>query len=130
MKWVKVFRVARQARKAVKIARELSGDDMLGYVGLQRKRTFADYAVPALGFFAAGLAAGTGIGLLIAPTPGRELRHQIGTRYQNARNRIGAATEHLQDKVVSVEEGYPSDINDTVQQEQQTGVPVKGSTLM
>lgn len=116
MKWVKAFRVMRQARNAVKIARALSGDDLLGYVGLQQKRRLTGYVIPGLGIFAAGVLAGAGIGLLIAPTPGRELRHQLGTRYQKVRSRLGATTEHLRDRIVSVEEEYPSNINESAQQ--------------
>lgn len=129
MKWTKAFRVVRQARNVARVARDLSSDDLLGYVGLQRKRTFASYIVPGLGFFAAGLAAGAGIGLLIAPSSGRELRQQIGTKVQKTRNRLGTATEHLHDRIVGVEE-YPSNINETAQQAEPIGQSVKGPSLM
>lgn len=127
MNWGNAFRVIMQARD---VARDLSSDDMLGYLGLQKKRTFADYVVPGLGFFAAGIAAGAGIGLLLAPTSGRELRQQIGVKYQDARNRLGASTEHFRNQIVGATEQYTSDIKETAQHATNIDEPGKGPSLM
>lgn len=52
----------------------------LSSIGLQPRRTAADYVLPALGLFGVGLLVGVGLGLILAPKPGVELRGDIGRR--------------------------------------------------
>jgi gas vesicle protein len=58
--------------------------DFLNMFGLETKRNTMDYLVPALALFGVGVLVGTGVGLLVAPRPGRELRQDIAHRLQEA----------------------------------------------
>jgi len=60
---------------------KLDRDDLLEAVGLQTRRTAVDYALPGLVVFGAGLALGCGLGLLLAPRPGAELREELGQAF-------------------------------------------------
>ena len=64
--------------------KSLDKDDFLNMLGLETKRNTVDYMVPALALFGVGVLVGTGIGLLVAPRPGRELREDIAQRLQQA----------------------------------------------
>ena len=50
---------------------------LLGELGLERRRSGSDFLLPALGVFAAGAIVGGVLGLLLAPSSGRELRSEI-----------------------------------------------------
>ncbi len=52
-------------------------DDVLGAIGLEQRRSTGDKLVPALALLGAGVVVGVGIGLLLAPKPGRELREDL-----------------------------------------------------
>lgn len=56
---------------------DLDSDDLLDLVGLETRRTAADRMVPALALFGAGVLVGVGLGLMLAPRPGRELRDTL-----------------------------------------------------
>ncbi|XXF75763.1 YtxH domain-containing protein [Myxococcaceae bacterium GXIMD 01537] len=75
--------------------RKLDKDDLLGLVGLETRRTTADWLIPTLGAFGVGVLVGAGIGLLLAPKPGAELRGDL-------RNRLQGAQDSLQEGVSSV----------------------------
>jgi hypothetical protein len=66
--------------------------DILDFVGLARKRTGLEIALPALGLIAVGAALGAGAGLILAPASGRRLRHDlregVGGRIGQIRERI------------------------------------------
>jgi hypothetical protein len=64
---------------------DITTDDVLSALGLQARRSVGDYLLPALGIFGVGLLVGAGIGLLFAPKPGIDLRHQIGSRIRRRR---------------------------------------------
>lgn len=64
--------------------KNLDKDDFLNMLGLETKRNPIDYLVPALALFGVGVIVGTGVGLLVAPRPGRELRGDIAQRLQQA----------------------------------------------
>lgn len=55
----------------------LSRDQMVAQLGLNRNYQGADLLVPALGIFGTGLLIGAGLGLLLAPKSGNELRGDI-----------------------------------------------------
>ena len=57
--------------------RSLDKDDLLGLLGLETRRTMVDYIVPGLVVLSVGVAVGAGIGLLLAPRPGKELREDL-----------------------------------------------------
>lgn len=68
--------------KNLKDLRDLEKDDVLGYLGLQTKHS-GDWVAPALAAFGAGLVFGIGVGLMLAPKSGNELRSDLRTRLQS-----------------------------------------------
>ena len=50
---------------------------LLGELGLEKRRTTGDFLLPAFGIFAAGAIVGGVLGLMFAPSSGRELRSDI-----------------------------------------------------
>lgn len=66
----------------------MTRDELLAHMGLQRRAGAAEYVLPALGVFGAGLLVGAGLGLLFAPKPGNELRHALGETAENYMSRI------------------------------------------
>ena len=66
--------------------KDMDKDDFLGLIGLQTKRSFANDVLGALGPFGIGLVVGAGIALLLAPKPGRELRHDIRAKLRHGKN--------------------------------------------
>jgi hypothetical protein len=59
---------------------DVDKDDLLELVGLESRRTTTDKLVPALALFGTGVLVGVGLGLLLAPKPGRELRTDLKQR--------------------------------------------------
>lgn len=64
--------------------RNMDKDDLLNVFGLETRRNTVDYLVPALALFGVGVLLGTGIGLLVAPKPGKELREDLARRLEQA----------------------------------------------
>lgn len=75
MKLVVSLGAAVAMAKVAKVITKVSVDDVLDYVGLERRRS---HALENLVIFGAGALAGAGAGLLLAPAPGRETRDKIG----------------------------------------------------
>ena len=73
----------RQLRKNLP---EVDKDDLLEMVGLESRRSSADRMVPALALFGAGVLLGVGLGLMLAPKPGRELRDDLRDRLGKGAN--------------------------------------------
>ena len=64
----------------------LEKDDILRLFNVEERRTTIDHVLPAVGLFSVGLLVGAGLGLMLAPKPGRELRRDL-------RNRLGTPGE-------------------------------------
>jgi hypothetical protein len=64
----------------LKALRNMDKDDVLNLVGLESRRTMADAVVPTLTAFSVGVLVGVGVGLLLAPKPGAELREDLRSR--------------------------------------------------
>lgn len=64
----------------LKDLKKLDADDLLEYMGLQRKSS-ADWIVPAISALGVGLLVGAGLGLLFAPKEGSELRRGLRERF-------------------------------------------------
>ncbi len=60
--------------------KNMDKDDVLAMLGLETKQSTAGMLLGALGTFGIGLVVGAGIGLLLAPKPGRELRENLKER--------------------------------------------------
>lgn len=64
---------------------DVDKDELLEMIGLESRRSSAERMVPALALFGAGVLLGVGLGLMMAPKPGRELRDDL-------RDRLGKGT--------------------------------------
>jgi len=72
---------------AIKELKSIDKDDILAALGLQTKKSAAEYLLPVLGLFSAGILVGVGVGMLVAPKSGRELRESLGKRVEEVRDR-------------------------------------------
>ncbi len=68
----------------LKDLKDIDKDDLLRMVGLQTKRSVAEWMLPSIGLFALGMLVGAGVALLVAPKSGRELREQWRERAQTS----------------------------------------------
>jgi len=66
----------------LKSLRDMDKDDLLRLIGLQTKRSAAEWLLPSMALFGLGLLVGAGVGVLLAPKPGRELRGDLRNRLQ------------------------------------------------
>jgi len=66
----------------LKKLRSLDKDDLLELIGLETKRTAVDWILPTVAIFSVGFLVGAGLGLLLAPKPGHELREDLRNRLQ------------------------------------------------
>jgi gas vesicle protein len=66
--------------------KDMDRDDFLGLIGLESKRTFTGELLGTLGTFGIGLLVGAGVALLLAPKPGRDLRHDIHTKIHHGKS--------------------------------------------
>ncbi len=86
--------------KSLRNLKDIEKDDVLELMGLQSRRSAADYVLPTIGVFSLGLLVGAGLGLLLAPKSGRELRDDLRTKLDSGRDQLpglgansGAANE-------------------------------------
>jgi gas vesicle protein len=66
----------------LKELRNYDKDDILEMMGLQTKTSTGAWLAGTLGTFGVGLLVGAGLGLLLAPKPGRELREDLRDRFR------------------------------------------------
>jgi hypothetical protein len=62
--------------------RKMDKDDLLNLLGLETRKGPSDWMLPALGAFSVGLLVGAGLGMLMAPKAGPELRNDLRNRLQ------------------------------------------------
>ncbi|HET9450603.1 MAG TPA: YtxH domain-containing protein [Aggregicoccus sp.] len=70
----------------LKQLQNLDKDRLLELLGLETRRGPSDVLLPALGAFTVGMLVGAGIGLLLAPKPGTQLRDELGRRLKSAQD--------------------------------------------
>ena len=75
---------------SLKDLKKLDRDDLLDLVGLQRASS-NDWVAPALTALGVGLLVGVGVGLLLAPKPGAELRNDLRDKLRSAQDALPAA---------------------------------------
>jgi hypothetical protein len=73
---------------------DIDSDDVLEKIGLERHRSTGDKLVPALALFGAGVLVGVGLGLMLAPKPGSELRGDLQEGLKRAQAKIGMRDEN------------------------------------
>lgn len=85
------------------------GADILHSLGLERRRSAVGGFVGSLGIFIAGALVGAGVGLLLAPTTGDEMRVKARASIDEWRNRLMQFGERLQGRAEELR-GTGSDI--------------------
>jgi hypothetical protein len=70
---------------SLKDLKKLDRDDLLDLVGLQRASS-TDWVAPALTALGVGLLVGVGVGLLLAPKAGAELRNDLRDKLRAAQD--------------------------------------------
>lgn len=88
-------------KDTMKAVRDVGTDDILSALGLERRRGTLGYLVPAVGYFAAGLAIGAGVTLLIAPKSGRQMRRELGEKARHVGAQLESAAENAVQEVQS-----------------------------
>lgn len=76
----------------------LEKDDILKLFGVEERRSAVDHILPAVAVFSVGVLVGAGLGLLLAPKPGTELRSDLRSRLSTGRessNAAGAETSRI-----------------------------------
>ena len=61
--------------------RNVDADRMLGAFGLETRKPTTEQVLPALGIFGVGVVLGAGVGLMLAPKPGRVFREGLTRRF-------------------------------------------------
>lgn len=82
--------------KNLKKLADVDKSDLLDLIGLEERRTAADKMVPALALFGAGVLVGVGLGLMLAPKPGRELRADVKQKLHKGQAGVAANGEAAQ----------------------------------
>lgn len=84
--------IFKQAQRNIKPTyrkiRRMDSDDWLATVGLERRNVAVD-VLSAFGFLLTGCAIGIGIGLLVSPKPGAEMRRDLNRKMRDTAERIG-----------------------------------------
>ena len=70
-----------------------SAVELLGWVGLQRRRTRAARLAQGAGWFTAGIALGGGLALLLTPQNGAALRRRLKGEAQRVRDAVAPAQQ-------------------------------------
>jgi len=76
------------AREAVKAVQNLGSSDILGAIGLERRRSETGDVFTVLGWIGLGAVVGAGAALLFAPSSGAELRSQLSDQLDSAKSRL------------------------------------------
>lgn len=70
--------------------RNIDKDDLLELVGLQQRSAASD-VMSVLAAFGVGMLVGAGVGMLLAPKPGRELRDDLRNRLQGTADQVASS---------------------------------------
>jgi hypothetical protein len=66
-----------------------STDELLRAIGLQRARSGGGELLGGVAVFGAGMLVGAGLALLFAPGSGAEMREQLGSKVEDAKEKLG-----------------------------------------
>jgi hypothetical protein len=107
--------------KVVEMLRRLDGDDALGWVGLERRRS----PLATVMTFGAGVLVGTGVGMMLAPSSGAELRRTIrqiltglkaSSSVEEAAEKVGDAVKQAEEKIETTIIAGADGVKDAVKQ--------------
>jgi hypothetical protein len=100
------------AQQAAKAVRGVELNDILGYIGLERRPSVFSRAFPALGLVVVSAAVGAGAALLLAPSSGEELRARLSDGLDDVKNRLddvkGRVNDKISDKITTFEQHHTS----------------------
>jgi len=87
-------------RDGVQSLRNLSADDLLSVLGLEKRRSaIADIVVPSVAIFAAGAIVGAAAAVLLTPKTGPALRRDLTDGAKELTQKLGASAQTVQDYV-------------------------------
>lgn len=79
--------------------KKMDKDDVLELLGLETRKGPTDWLLPTLSAFSVGLLVGAGLGLLMAPKPGAELRDDLRSRLQGGQDSLANGTGQRSESV-------------------------------
>jgi hypothetical protein len=77
----------------------ISSDDILEKMGLQKVPSTTSYVLPALGLFSVGMIVGASLGMLFAPKSGHDLRENIGSKANELAKKVGVTGRGNRDEI-------------------------------
>jgi hypothetical protein len=90
--WNALYKAAASnTRPYYKKIRNMDRDNFLASIGLERRNVAADVA-GAFGFVLLGCAIGVGLGILLAPKPGSEIREDLNRRIKTQADQFAKTT--------------------------------------
>ncbi|MFW6051312.1 MAG: YtxH domain-containing protein [Myxococcota bacterium] len=95
---VKGLQKMAAALEVARALKEVSADDLLGRIGLERRRTALQEMAPWAGGFGAGLMVGGALGLLLAPMKGAELREWLQTEGKKLWEQAAGLDQHADER--------------------------------
>lgn len=99
--------------------RDFSSNDILAALGLERRHTMMDDAIPPAVAFVVGAAAGAGIALLLAPKSGRETRQDLSNKATELTNRLTSTANELTSRLTSSANELVQDVRNALPSSQQ-----------
>lgn len=87
--------------KDLKDLKNFDKDDVLELLGLETKKDATDWLLPTLGAFSVGVLLGAGLGLLIAPKPGAELRDDLRNRLREGQDALSSAASQARSEIAN-----------------------------
>lgn len=79
----------------MKDIRNFDKQQFLDLLGLQEQDSATSAALKTIGLIATGALIGVGVGMLMAPSSGREIREDLGRRLRDGQERLKNGTERL-----------------------------------
>jgi len=98
-------------RDGLSSLQNLSGDDILAAIGLERRRTVSDALVPSLALFTAGALVGAAAAVLLTPKTGQQLRRELTDGARDLSQKISTTAQEYTSAVrpsVSSQQGNAS----------------------
>jgi len=79
-------------------------EDLAAAVGLHLRKSLAQEVATALGVFGTGMLLGAGLGLILAPKAGSDLRHDLMERLNEIKSHIANGKDESNESVADRDE--------------------------